>query len=287
MRKGFWWLMLATLLWSGNYVAGRFLSNQIPPLTLNAVRWVISSIILLVMVRLSGRRVPWSQWHHLLILGFLGMFAFSSLTYIGLKTVSAAQAGIISGTMPVLIMVSSVIILRDRPQRLAWLGVGLSVIGVSFIVGNRGQTHTPLSGGDLELIGAAMAWSLYTVLAKKWGQSMDALTLTAGAALIGALFSVTASIWTWHPHAIHLTSTGILAVTYISTAASVIAYVAWTVGVSRVGAALSGPFMNLLPVWTLLLGMSLLHESISVAELIGGTLTVSGAILAGRPTKGR
>ncbi len=285
MRKGSWWLILATLLWSGNYVAGRFLAHQIAPLTLNAIRWVVSALILAVMLRVSGRRIPWHHYQPLLILGFLGMFAFSSLTYIGLTTVPAAQAGMISGTIPVLIMIASVILLGAHPKPLGWVGVALSVVGVSVMVGSQTTQQMHVSQGDFELIGAAVAWSLYTVLARKWSTSMDPLTLTTGSAIAGAFFSIVAAFLIDKPLSAHLTAPGIFAVVYVSTAASVIAYVVWTTGVANVGAPSAAPFMNLLPVWTVILGVTLLKESISTTQILGGTMAVCGALLSGRPTR--
>jgi drug/metabolite transporter (DMT)-like permease len=68
---------------------------------------------------------------------------------------------------------------------------------------------------------------------------------------------------------------------YVGTAASVLAYWLWNRGVMTLGAARSAPFINLLPVFTVLLSVVLLHEKVDVGELIGGALTVAGAVLAG------
>lgn len=282
LRKGIIWLILATILWSGNYIAGRILASQISPLTLNAIRWIISAILLRGMLRISRRRLLWTQWKEFLVLGFLGMFLFSSLTYLGLRLLPAAQAGMISGTMPVIILLASVVLLGERPSWTAWSGVGLSVLGVVFLVGGQSVGHLALSLGDVELLGAAVAWSLYTVLGKKFGRHLDPLTLTTGSAIFGAVLSTMAAGLAWQPHSVHLTGLGVAALLYVSTAASVVAYIIWTAGVERVGAGQSGPFLNLLPVWTVVLGLLLLHESVNLLELLGGGITILGAWLAGR-----
>ncbi|MNR66874.1 EamA-like transporter family protein [compost metagenome] len=48
-----------------------------------------------------------------------------------------------------------------------------------------------------------------------------------------------------------------------------------------VGAGYAAPYINLLPVWTVVFGLILLNEQISLLSLIGGILTILGAVLAG------
>lgn len=280
MRKGMVWLVLATLMWGGNYIAGRVLAFQMAPLVLNAFRWVISSVILLIILKVSGRRFPWHEWRALAWMGFLGMFVFSALTYLSLGHVAAARAGLISGAMPALIMIFSVLLLKQRVSWLQWLGALVSILGVAFLVGVAG--HVTLTTGEGALLIAALAWSLYTVYGKKFGARFDALTMTTGAAVVGAILSLLAAVMLWPTEFVHLSAIGVVALLYVSTAASVVAYLLWTIGVGQVGAARAAPFMNLLPIWTVVLGVLLLHESLAVRDLVGGAFIILGAWMAGR-----
>ena len=54
----------------------------------------------------------------------------------------------------------------------------------------------------------------------------------------------------------------------------------WNAGVKAVGAGKAAPYINLLPVWTVIFGVILLHEQISLVSLAGGILTIAGAVLA-------
>jgi drug/metabolite transporter (DMT)-like permease len=67
---------------------------------------------------------------------------------------------------------------------------------------------------------------------------------------------------------------------YVSTFASVGAYLAWNAGVKIVGAGRAAPYINLLPVWTVVFGVLLLHEQVSWMSLVGGAVTIIGAVLA-------
>jgi len=287
VRRGAWLLVLATVLWAGNYVAGRALAPVMSAFLLNGIRWTISAILLVVIMRWRGKIIPLrARWREFGLLGLVGMFAFSSLNYLGLHTVSATQAGMIAGTMPVAILLMSVLLLHERPAGWAWTGMAVSVAGVAVLVFAGHQSHWTFSVGDLELISASLAWGLYTVLGKRFGRHMDALTMTAGAAVYGAIPSLLAGLLLPSAHTEPMTTVGWAALLYVSTAASVLAYFAWTAGVERVGASRSAPYINLLPLWTVLLGVWLLGEHVVLLSLFGGALTVIGALLAGRRGKG-
>ncbi len=281
MRKGVVWLVLANLLWSGNYIAGRVLAQAMPAFTLNAVRWSISALILLLVMRFQQQTVPLVKaWRPLAWMGFLGMFVFSTLTYLGLRSIPAAQAGMLSGLIPVFILVAGILLLHQRPSGRSWTGVGASVLGVIVLMWLGKGGHFRLSWGIVELLLAAVAWALYTVYGKRLDQRLSPLTLTAGSAVYGAVFSDIVAGFTYRSGSIHMTWLAWVCVLYVSTMASVVAYWVWTAGVKQAGAEVAAPFINLLPVWTVILGVILLHERISSWEAIGGMLIVLGALFA-------
>lgn len=287
MFSGIVYLLLATLLWSGNYIAGRVLAPDISALALNGIRWSLSAIELWLILKISGRTLPlFKKWRAFLLLGLLGMLIFSGLTYLGLHTVVAAQAGLISGCIPAMILFFSILLLKERPSIRAWIGMVISVLGIVVLFGlGHALTGERFNLGDVELLIAALAWGLYTVLGRKFGTDLSPLTLTTGAAIYGAVLSDMVGLATLHHAVFHLTGSAWFALLYVSTAASVVAYVVWTLGVERMGASKAAPYMNLLPIWTVLLGVLLLGEHIHFTQIIGGLLILLGAVLAGWPQR--
>ncbi len=280
-----YFLVIATVLWSGNYIAGRYLAGAMPALFLNGIRWLISSLVFVLIARVRGVKIPLKQEMSLLfILGLLGMFLFSSLTYLGLRSVPAAQAGMIAGLIPISILIFSVVLVGERPSVQGWLGVLLAVFGVGILVsGQMAQISKP-SVGDLELVGAALSWGAYTALGRRYRTRMDTLSMTAGAAIYGTVPSLIAGMISLKGATLHFTPVVWLALIYVSTAASVLAYWVWNQGVLLYGAARSAPYINLLPVFTVILGVLLLHETVSGRQILGGSITLAGAILSSLPT---
>jgi drug/metabolite transporter (DMT)-like permease len=282
MKRGIGLLVLATLLWGGNYICGRFLADALPATLLNAVRWAISTALLAGLLAISKKPLPLlTKWKEFMVLGFLGVFAFSTLNYLGLRTISASRAGMISAGIPIAILAFTPFVLKETVKAKACIGAAVSIVGVVILfLGKSGDSSHGTIIGDLEIVLAALAWGLYTVLGKRFGKRMDPLTMTAGASFYGTLFSAASCAGTVQAGMIHMTAVGWICVIYVSTFASVIAYLAWNAGVKTVGAGSAAPYINLLPVWTVVFGILLLHEHISGITLLGGAITIAGAVLA-------
>jgi drug/metabolite transporter (DMT)-like permease len=282
MKRGIPLLILATLLWGGNYICWRFLASALPATLLNTIRWAISTLLLWGLLGLNKKSFPiFSKWKEFLILGFLGVFAFSTLNYLGLRSLSASYAGMISAGIPIAILLFTPFILKDRIQPKAWVGAFVSIVGVLvLVVGKHGDSSNTSVIGELEILLSCLSWGLYTVLGKKYGKQIDPLTLTAGSAFYGTLLSALSCIGTVQTHMIDFTPMAWLALIYVSTFASVGAYLAWNAGVKMMGPGTAAPFINLLPVWTVVFGLLLLHEQLSLLSLLGGVITIAGAVLA-------
>lgn len=282
MKRGIGLLVLATILWGGNYICGRLLAPALPATLLNTLRWVISTVILFGLLSFKKKPIPiFSKWKEFMILGFLGIFTFSTLNYMGLRLISASQAGMISAANPIAILLFSLLLLREKISGKAWLGTLVSLAGVILLF--QGKRSAAVSGsvvGEIEILLACLAWGLYTVLGKKYGKNMDPLTMTAGAAFYGTIFSALSTIGTVQSDMIHMTASTWLALLYVSTLASVLAFYAWNAGVKILGAGKAAPYINLLPVWTVVFGVLFLKEHVSGISLVGGVITFLGAVLA-------
>ncbi|KSU79760.1 Permease of the drug/metabolite transporter (DMT) superfamily [Fictibacillus enclensis] len=287
MKKGIILLVVATFFWAGNYICGRYLGSALPATLLNTIRWAISTLILWGLLAINKSKLPiFLRWKEFLILGFLGIFAFSTLNYLGLRSISASQAGMISAGIPITILVFTPFFLKEKIKTKAWIGAIISIIGVILLIQGRQTTSSEGSLlGEIEILLSCVAWGMYTVLGKKYGRKIDALTLTAGSAFYGTLFSAISCIGTVDSSLIHMTKNAWICIIYVSTFASVIAYFAWNAGVKIIGAGRAAPYINLLPVWTVLLGVLLLQEQISGFTCIGGLITIFGAVLASVQSK--
>ena len=118
MKRGLGLLLIATILWGGNYICGRFLGPSMPSTLLNTVRWAISTLILVGILSLNGKGLPLlKEWKKFSLLGFTGIFAFSTLNYLALQSISASQAGMISAGVPIAILLFTPFVLKEKNKQ--------------------------------------------------------------------------------------------------------------------------------------------------------------------------
>ncbi|MCY0880441.1 MAG: DMT family transporter [Firmicutes bacterium] len=274
-------LVVANIFWAGNFLAGRILRFSMGPFTLNGIRWIISALILLIVVRISKEKVPLrKEWRAFLWLGTMGMVLFSALTYWGLTMVPAGEAGLLAGFTPIAVLVAGVFLAGDAVRPLQWGMVGVSLIGEVVLLGiGSGQSMLAHNWiGPAALILATIAWGIYTALSRRYRFRFSPLVMTAGAAVWGAVPSAVLGAIDCAVQPIHLTMGSVLAVLYVSSFASVAAFIFWVTGVKTLGSGAAAPFINLIPVFTAALAVLFLHEQLAPRDFVGGALIIAGAL---------
>ena len=130
-------LFIAPALWSVNYLVARWAPGVIAPHALALFRWIVAAALLgafcwreLAAKRSHiGREVP-----QLLVLGALGMWVCGAFVYIGARSTSAVNIGLIYAAAPVLIAIASAFWLHERVGALQGLGVALALAGVLHVL---------------------------------------------------------------------------------------------------------------------------------------------------------
>ncbi len=285
-------MTLPPLLWAGNAVVGRLLVGQVPPLTLNALRWLLTALILLPLAWRALR--PWSavrtRWKHLALLGFLGVGLFNSLQYLALVTSSPINVTLVAASMPVWMLAVGALVWREHPTRRQLAGAALGLAGVAVVIG-RGSLDTLLAvrfvPGDFYILAAVIGWAFYSWLLARppahlqgaarpphwdWAGFLFVQTLfglvaaglfTAGEQLAGA-----APVrWSWGV---------VAALLYVSLGASIAAYRCWGLGVAQGGPALAAFFNNLTPLFAALLSTLVLGEAPQAFHALAFVLIVGG-----------
>ncbi|GAA3594299.1 DMT family transporter [Klugiella xanthotipulae] len=279
-------LVLANLFWAGNFIAGRLVVTEITPLQLTWTRWLIALIILIPLaLRVDGRvwRAGLREWPLHVCLAVLGVIGFNLFSYVALQYTTSLDAAVVGSINPALIAVVAAIIIRERIKPLNVLGLAVSLLGVLLVLtdGNLLGTFTAdYNLGELYMLGAVTVWTFYSILGRKL--TTPPVTSTAIQAIMAVIiltpfiavggFDVSLSAGGW---------TGLL---YIAVFPSVLSFMFWNIAVRRVGAARSGIFLNLLPVFTALLGL-LMGNGISAVQLLGGGLVILGVSVTVRPPR--
>lgn len=282
-------LTLAPFFWACNWIIGRGLHEQIPPMAMTFYRWLFAIVFMLPFALPHVRR-QWplirTHWRMLLLLGVLGVGSHNALAYLGLNYTTATNGVILNSFIPVMIIALSWLFLRQRLARVQAVGVFVSLVGVLTIL-SRGSLEQlvafRLNVGDILVILSMLLWSLYTICLRWRPMQLHTLAFLFVISCVGTLVVLPLYLgeaalgrraeWSWGSLAA-LASVGLFS--------SFVAYVLWNQGVEQVGASVAGLFVHLMPVFGTILAWLFLDEHLQLFHVAGIALILSGIYVTSR-----
>jgi drug/metabolite transporter (DMT)-like permease len=275
-------LLCTSMLWAGNFVAGKFLVGHASPMMLTDMRWIAAIACLLPFVWLKEKKVipPKQALWPLFWMGLTGVVLFNLFMFLALERTSADNVGLLSALNPVSIAIVSFFLLRERMTRRQLIGMIVSFLGVVVVISHGDVMrllHLHLNAGDLYMLCAVASWGFYSVAGKQAMKYVSPYMSTLWAGIFGVLVLLpfTATSFT----IVDPDPAFWIATVYVSVGATVIAMLFWNMGVQKVGGTKSGIFLNFNPIFTALLSFWLLGESMTVVQCIGTVLVISGVYL--------
>jgi len=283
----FFLLLIAQLFWAGNFVIGRAMHADIPPFTLAFYRWLLVSILLFLVNYKSLIRYQSEIKNNLLriiIWSTLSIVIYTPFIYLGLHSTSVLSGSLTTAIIPVLIVIFSAILLRYSLTVKVMTGIVLSLLGV-FLILTRGHIGTIIgihyNIGDAIIFIAAIVWALAAVLYKKFSIPLPPTVFLLVTAMIGTVMLFPCFL-AEHAlgHVMHYSWLTVSSILYIVIFPSILAFTFWNTGISHVGPATAGYFLNLLPVFSSLLAIIFLGETVHLYHITGFCLVVIGIILS-------
>ncbi|MFI5665178.1 DMT family transporter [Streptomyces sp. NPDC051704] len=270
--------LVATVVWSGSFVATRGMADTVPPVQAVFWRWIIAALA----VAPFAARQAWRQRE--LIRRHLGFIALASLFGVALYNTLVHQAGLTTSASNMgMIMAASPVVMalyaRLGGERLGvrrTFGLLLAAFGVLLLVGD-GSLGFDFGAGDLWMLAAALSFATYSALLKRKPAELGGPAFLITTFVLGALMLAPA-------YAVSVTVQGGFEVTagtggmllYVGVMSSAVAFFAWNKAISLIGAARAGVVYYLQPVCVAGLGLLLLGERTSPAELLCMALILGG-----------
>lgn len=292
-------LTLPPLLWAGNAVVGAMVVGAIPPLALNAARWVLATVILLPFGwRVLARpRALIERWRYFASVGFIGIGCYNAFQYLALHTSSPLNVTLIAASVSIWMVAIGMLFYRVLPTWRQVAGVALSIAGVIFVL-SRGSLAQLAAlhfvPGDLFMLAASFAWSIYSWMLARPPASMRGerrpdwnwAEFLLAQLVFGALWaSIAAGVErTFAPHYGPFTPMLAGALLFVATGPALIAYYAWGAGVARVGPTIAALFSNLTPLFAALLALALLGQAPRWYHGVAFVL-IAGGILISTPRR--
>ncbi len=283
------WLLLVTLsvLWGGSFFFAKVAVTELPPFTVVLARVGIAALALLLIVLACGQRLPRSPrlWGAFLVMGALNNLIPFSLIVWGQTEIASGLASILNATTPLFAVVLAPVLTRGEqltPGRL--LGVLSGLGGVAVMIGPGSLAR--VGGQDLAefaVLGAALSYALAGIYGRRFYATPPLVTalgqVSASALMMLPLALFIDRPWTLPPPG--LATLGALAgIALLSTA---LAYVIYFRILATAGATNLMLVTFLIPVSALILGTTVLGESLTAGQLAGMALVGLGlAAIDGR-----
>lgn len=287
-RKRIWGVMfvnLATMAWATNAVLGRWLRDDIGPLTLTALRFSVASAFFGILLRNrppQERRYGKDKWW-ILGMGLAGVVGFSPLLYLGLRYSTAVNCSLIQGFAPLITALIAGLIIHEPVTRRQLLGAVLGLIGVAGLLSRGSLTfllRLQFNVGDLIIVAAAVVWALYSVFGRRVMRNRSPVAATALSNFLGLPLIAAAAVYELQHISLNLRMETIAAIVHICVVPTIIGYWSWNRAVGILGAGGAMVFFNTLPLYGVILGALFLNESVGVIHLIFGGLILGGGLWA-------
>ncbi|MCW8901552.1 MAG: DMT family transporter [Gammaproteobacteria bacterium] len=289
LSYGYLSAVMATIIWSGNFIVARGLVDTIPPVSLAYWRWLVA-VIALTPLAIKPLITDWpiikENILYICITSILGVSLFNTLIYIASHTTTAINLSLIAITFPVFIILLSRIIYHELLTVNKGIGVFLVTLGIIMLL-TKGEIsvlkNIDFTKGDLWMLLAAITFAAYSLFLKNKPKQLRTRSFQLITFSVGLLFLTPFYIWeaTTTDFQIHtIASTTLYSILYLGLLASLASYFLWGNAVEIIGPTKSSMIYYSLPVFSGLLAYIFLGEVIENIHLLSMFLIAIGIFSA-------
>jgi drug/metabolite transporter (DMT)-like permease len=273
-------LLVMAGCFAGTWVAARWATDEVPPLTTAFLRFATASILLWGWGRLIGApmRLGRSDLALVVAMAASGIVAYNLCFLNGVRLAPASDGAIIvPGLSPVVVAILVAIRYRVVPARRGVTGLGLAVVGLVLVIGPAFEGGGGRLGGDLLYVTGALCWGAYSVLSRAATTRLHPVTATLAPAAIGALAFLPAVILErgWEP-VLMASPKALGSLGYLGALGTVVAFVAFAEAIRRIGAPRASAFIVLVPLAGEVLSVWLLGERVGPFIVVGTVIVLAG-----------
>ena len=283
-------LILATIFWSGNFIVGKAASIfEIPPFSLNFYRWLFAGLILLPFTfkeLILKKNYIFENLGFFIILGITSITIFNSIVYYSLHYTQVISGVLMISTIPVWIIFISSILKIEKTNIFQIIGVGLSLLGVIFIITKADLNlikNLDFNKGDLTMVVAMFSWAIYSALLKKKTYEISQITLLQVVIITGLIFLIPIYIIEMNlGNVIKLDKPFLLTLTYVVLFPGLASFFFWIKGIALIGANRAGAFLHLMPIFGAIMAMVIFKEKFMFYHILGAIFIISGITLSNK-----
>jgi drug/metabolite transporter (DMT)-like permease len=277
-------IVVATLFWGGSFSAMRVGVQALGPWS---VMWFRMIVAMFLLAPFAGKLWPSEyrpgDWKLLLPMALFQPCLYFFFESNALRFTTSSQAGVIAASVPLMVALAAWLSLSEAISRGAIAGMGISIAGVAALTllqGTGSGAQHPLLGNSLEVLAMASA-AVSMVLVKRLSTRYNPWTLTGLQTLAGAVFflpgapGLLRSLDAWTPQVL-------VSMLFLGTFVTLGAFGLYNWGMSRLTASRASVFINLVPVFAVVFGWTLLGEALNPLQCLAAAAVIVGVWLGQR-----
>jgi drug/metabolite transporter (DMT)-like permease len=279
-------IIIINFMWATQVPVIRFIGDRLGPITVAFIPMIASTLIFLPILWLENKRRNvkfrwrWNEMKYFVLSGLIGIFIMQYAYTLGSKLTIAANAGIITLTIPVFVAILASFMLKEKLNVIRIISFVLAIVGVLMTsisdISGANFFHGEYFTGNMVFLFACLCCAFYNTYCKMLvDKKFTELEILVYSSVIGSIASIPLLIWVEPFHFTGFLHTGNIAVFGIlelsifvyGIPALLFFYVLKRLDVTQ---AILGNY--LLPFFIAIMGIILLNEKISFLMIIGGSV---------------
>lgn len=285
-KKTYFLMTLGAFFWAGAFIAGKYGVNEFSPVSLTFFRFFFASIIMFfIMIKFEKKdwKLKFKDLGIMLLLGLVGMVGYHILFFTALKYTLASKASMLAAMNPLITTILASIFLNEK---LGFKRLGiifLALFGVILTISDWNINiliNFDFNIGDIIMLLAVSCWAIYSVIVKKVMPRYSPLILTTYSFIVCTLILLPFVLKENLVNIVaNVTYKGWSSVIYMAIFPTVIGYLIQQISIKRIGASKTSIFINLVPVFSIVLAALILKEKINLLNIISASFIVSAVYL--------
>lgn len=272
-------LTAAVLLWSSSFPVLKLAFRAYDPMVVIFGRMLIASCCFLMVIK-NFRTVRYQagDWKKLLFMAICEPGLYFVFEAMAIQNTDASQAGMICAMLPLMVAVAARFYLKERLSRKTAVGFSLAIVGavtLSLAAEASGTAPNPMLGNFYEFLAMVCATG-YTIALKDLTNRYSAWFLTMIQAFVGSIFFFPLLFLPSTAPPVAFDPLGVAAIVYLGVFVTIGGYGFYNVGMSKVPAAQASAFINLIPVFALILSWLILGEQLNMIQYAACALVLVG-----------
>lgn len=282
-------VLICEVLFGFSNLFTKKITDSVSPLTLLSWRFILAFLVLnlclglrIIKLNFKGK----SMKPLLLVAIFQPILYFIGET-VGIQLTTASESGTIVASLPIITLICSALILKEKPNKWQIIGISITAIGIISIVLIKGIETSFNPIGYLMLLLSVFSYSLYAVFSQKAVDFTDIEKTYVMITLGAILFTVMAFIENGRAGTLKefiflpATSTNFLvAILYLGIGSSVLAFLLYNMAITNIGSNRTASFSGISTIVAILSGVMILNETFSIGQLIGTVFVIGGVYIS-------